>query len=51
MFFTYLEEGDEVILIQPFFAIFKPMIELTGAKVVAVDLLPNHNGGWDIDFN
>lgn len=35
---TFIEPGDEVILIEPFFDIYKPAIEVCGGKVVSVPL-------------
>jgi kynurenine aminotransferase len=35
---AFIEPGDEVILIEPFFDIYKPSIEVAGGKVVAVPL-------------
>lgn len=55
---AYIEEGDEVILIEPYFDIFKPSIEVCGGKTVTVPLRLkskfNSNissNEWQLDFN
>lgn len=36
--FTFLQEGDEALYLEPAYVSYKPMIEMTGAKAVAVPL-------------
>lgn len=36
--FTLLEEGDEALYLEPAYVSYKPMIEMTGAKAIAVPL-------------
>jgi aspartate/methionine/tyrosine aminotransferase len=54
---AFIEEGDEVVLIEPFFDIYKPSIEVAGGKVVAVPLRLNKPfegvisaNDWKLDF-
>eukprot|EP00004_Rigifila_ramosa_P017461 TRINITY_DN4256_c0_g1_i1.p1 TRINITY_DN4256_c0_g1~~TRINITY_DN4256_c0_g1_i1.p1 ORF type:complete len:408 (-),score=105.37 TRINITY_DN4256_c0_g1_i1:16-1215(-) len=41
-----LNPGDEVVLFQPFFDIYLPPVEIAGAKIRAVDLVPPQ---WSFD--
>lgn len=58
VFFGFLNEGDEVIVFEPFFDQYISNIELTGAKVVYVPLHPPKDidsrtidaSEWKIDF-
>ncbi len=40
--FSILEEGDEVIIPEPMYLVYKPLIERVGAKVVGLDTTKHH---------
>jgi len=42
LFLTLFEAGDEVLCPSPYWVSYPPMIELTGAKAVAIDTRGNH---------
>jgi kynurenine---oxoglutarate transaminase / cysteine-S-conjugate beta-lyase / glutamine---phenylpyruvate transaminase len=59
-FFSFIEKGDEVILIEPFFDVFLPQSLLAGAKCVFVPLKPKKSSSttsstssadWSWDLN
>lgn len=47
-FLALLNPGDEVILIEPFYDSYLPMVEATGARAVTVGLEAPH---WDLDLD
>ncbi|RDW82222.1 aminotransferase class I and II protein [Coleophoma cylindrospora] len=57
-FMGFIEDGDEVIIFEPFFDQYISNIEMPGGKIVYVPLHPPPNGGvknssageWTIDF-
>ena len=47
-FTTFLEEGDEVIVMEPSYDSYVPNIEVNGAKAILVNLLlPGYNIDWE----
>ncbi|KAG9242220.1 kynurenine aminotransferas-like protein [Calycina marina] len=58
-FMAFIEEGDEVIVFEPFFDQYISNIQMPGGKIVYVPLHPPKNGAtentssseWAIDFN
>lgn len=58
-FMAFLEPGDEVIVVEPFFDQYISNIQLTGAKIVYVPLTPPSNGhsantrasDWTLDIS
>ncbi|KAF5387992.1 hypothetical protein D9615_000310 [Tricholomella constricta] len=58
VFTAFLEQGDEVIMFEPFFDQYLPSVTFNGGKPVYVPLHPPRNGqgrdssnDWTIDFN
>lgn len=58
-FMAFIEEGDEVIIFEPFFDQYISNIEIPGGKIVYVPLHPPKDGAvktssaanWTIDFD
>ncbi|KAK0704837.1 pyridoxal phosphate-dependent transferase [Lasiosphaeris hirsuta] len=58
-FMAFIEEGDEVIVFEPFFDQYISNIEMPGGKIVYVPMHPPEEGGfktlsageWSIDFD
>lgn len=48
---AFVNPGDEVILIEPFFDIYKPSIQVCGGKVVSVPLRLSRPFDQDISAN
>lgn len=57
VFTAFLEQGDEVIMFEPFFDQFLPSVTFNGGKPVYVPLHPNlagerpNSSDWTIDFD
>lgn len=57
VFTAFLEQGDEVIMFEPFFDQYLPSVTFNGGKPVYVPLHPNLSGekpnssDWTIDFD
>ena len=46
---TFVEYGQSVLLIEPYFDIYKPSVQIAGGKVCTMQLLFN-NGEWMLDM-
>lgn len=57
VFVAFLDQGDEVIMFEPFFDQYFPSVTFNGGKPVYVPLHPNMDnkkptsGDWKIDFD
>ena len=47
---AFLEPGDQVVLIEPFYDAYPADSELCGARCVYVPLMPDESGTWRLNF-
>lgn len=47
---TFVDEGQSVLLIEPYFDIYKPSVSIVGGQVCTVQLTFDADSGWKLDF-
>ena len=48
---TIINPGDEVIIIEPFFDCYAPMVRLAGGIPIYVQLEMTNTASWKLDFD
>jgi aspartate/methionine/tyrosine aminotransferase len=48
--FTFLNPDDEIVFFEPFFQYFEINARMAKAKRRYVELIPNRNGKWEVNF-